>query len=79
MIILILFLHGKSQWTFRLVEIVPTLIIILILFFSAPLVLRFLWNNTIYHIFKVEKINYWQSIGLFMLSFLLIGIWNVFK
>ena len=47
--------------------------------FAAVVVLGFvimaLWNNILVPVLHVTLINYWQALGLFLLSKLLFGAW----
>ena len=62
---------------FNPIDIFPMLVILLGLLFGVPVILRWLWNLTMNPLFALKQITYWQSFRLFMLSFLLIGIWTV--
>lgn len=48
-------------------------IAIVILFFLVIALLKFLWNKLMPEIFGLKTIDYWQALGLFILSKLLFG------
>lgn len=48
-------------------------IAIVILFFLVIALLQFLWNKLMPEIFGLKTIDYWQALGLFILSKLLFG------
>ena len=48
-------------------------IAMLILFFLVIGLLQFLWNKLMPEIFGLKTIDYWQALGLFVLSKLLFG------
>ena len=70
-------LSGENKMSFNPSELTPLFIIIFVLIFLVPVVLRWLWNLTMNQLFTLKEISYWQSFRLFLLSFLLIGIWGV--
>ncbi len=55
----------------------PWIILVITFVFFLPAVLHLLWNNTIPEIFGLKKITYWQAFRLFLISFVLFGVWSV--
>jgi hypothetical protein len=48
-------------------------ILLIISFFVAPVLLRWLWNTTIPDIFRLPKITYWQALRLLLIATMLFG------
>ena len=61
----------------NLIEIIPVVILMLLLVFVMPVLLRWLWNVTMIRIFALKKITYWESFRLIIISFVLFGIWGI--
>jgi len=57
-------------------ELIPLLLLIILLVFLIPALLRWLWNITMTQVFVLRKITYWESFRLIIISFVLVGIWG---
>lgn len=62
----------KDVW----VNFFKTLAIVLCNLFIFGLYIMLLWNAIVVSIFNVSYINYWQSIGLFILTNILFKPWS---
>jgi hypothetical protein len=74
-----LILNGNNQIIHNLNDVIPLLVIIMLLIIGFPFFLRLLWNITIPQIFEIKKISYWESFRLFIITFLLFGIWGIIQ
>ena len=63
--------------SFIKIELFPITIIGLLIFILFPVLLRWLWNRTMPEIFNLTKITYYQALRLFIISFMLFGIWMI--
>lgn len=61
----------------NLIAILPFLVITITLLFLIPAFLHWLWNITMIQVFALKKITYWESFRLFIICFLLIGVWGI--
>ncbi|QNL49551.1 hypothetical protein H8S90_22955 [Olivibacter sp. SDN3] len=58
----------NSRWKFVLIPVLVVAILALVGY-----VVMWLWNHTITEIFTVQKISFWQALGLFILCKILFG------
>ncbi|MDG1332328.1 MAG: hypothetical protein P8P74_08350 [Crocinitomicaceae bacterium] len=49
------------------------ILVIIALIFALPAVVMFLWNSILPDVTGVNTINYWQAMGIFVLSKILFG------
>jgi hypothetical protein len=62
------------------IGIVELLIIIapfVLLLFLIPVLLSWLWNITMPEVFGLKQITFWQAFRLFIIVFMLFGIWGI--
>lgn len=48
-------------------------LLIVTMIFLLPVVVMFLWNSILPDVINVKEINYWQALGIFILSKILFG------
>ena len=60
-----------------IVELLVILVPIVLLLFLIPVLLRWFWNTTMPEVFGLKQINFWQAFRLFIIAFMLFGIWGI--
>jgi len=59
----------------EMITILPWIIVTVTIIFFLPAVLHYLWNITMPELFGLKKLTYWQAFRLFLISFVLFGVW----
>lgn len=60
-----------------IVELLVILVPIVLLIFIIPVLLYWFWNITMPEIFGLKQITYWQAFRLFIIAFILFGVWGI--
>jgi hypothetical protein len=60
----------------ELITFLPWIIIAITFVFLIPALLHWLWNTTMPDVFALKPITYWQAFRLFVMAFLLFGMWQ---
>ena len=69
--------RRASNMLTELVTFLPWIMISITILFFLPAILHYLWNDTVPEIFGLKEISYWQAFRLFLIAFLLFGVWSV--